>query len=313
METISNDSLEKISRFSLSSKFENELEFSKYLSENMEILDEKIPNIDFTEIEAITEDYIGEFRVDISGQNIIIENQFGESDHDHLGKIMVYFGNRQVDTAIWICEAARAEHIKAVQWLNERSRDEENFYLLEAKIIQIGDSPFAIDFDTIVSPEQFRELGRNYLKSRDRKWKNILSKIKEKTLIEKSDLDISRPGKEYVKVKTIYGKDVHYEWLIWDDGDGKYWIDVALHLEQRDSSKNIYIYNELMNEKAQIITIIGEEIKFDDEDPTFIQIYVNRELEYDKMDSIIQWAVDKMIIFYDTVNPILNEIMRADD
>ncbi|MCK4583146.1 DUF4268 domain-containing protein [Candidatus Bathyarchaeota archaeon] len=300
----------KIKRYKLSDKFDDEPSFSKYLANNIEILNEKIPNIDFTDIDPLIEENIGDFRVDISGENVIIENQFNESDHDHLGKIMVYFSNKQVDTAIWICEAARAEHIKAVQWLNERSGDTENFYLLEAKIIQIDDSPYAIDFDIIVSPEQFKELGRTFLRSRDNKWKYILSEIKERFLNKAPDVNISRPGKEYLKIWTIFDKKIHYEWYVWEDEDGKYLIDVALHLEYKEPDRNLKILNDLKKLEKKINTDIGEPIKYADENKTWIQIYVNRELEYDNLDEIINWAVEKMIILYESINPILNNIMK---
>ena len=67
----------------------------------------------------------GDFRIDlVAGTNfgdVVIENQFGKSDHRHLGQLVTYLSHREVQRAIWIVEDARPEHVKAVETL-ERSR-----------------------------------------------------------------------------------------------------------------------------------------------------------------------------------------------
>jgi len=50
-------------------------------------------------------------------QCIIVENQFGLSDHDHLGKIITYAALTHADTAIWIAESFRFEHLKIFETL----------------------------------------------------------------------------------------------------------------------------------------------------------------------------------------------------
>jgi hypothetical protein len=81
--------LGRIEHFPLGRIFENETAFSKYLSENIDSLNDKLVHLELSEGNISTEEYIGEFRVDILGENFLIENQFHESDHDHLGKVLV--------------------------------------------------------------------------------------------------------------------------------------------------------------------------------------------------------------------------------
>jgi len=46
-----------------------------------------------------------------NGDYVIIENQFGKSDHDHLGKLLTYLANLEAKTAVWICEDPQPEHV----------------------------------------------------------------------------------------------------------------------------------------------------------------------------------------------------------
>ena len=43
---------------------------------------------------------------------IVVENQFGESDHDHLGKVISYSSLVRSPVCIWIAESFRREHLK---------------------------------------------------------------------------------------------------------------------------------------------------------------------------------------------------------
>lgn len=84
-------------------------------------------------------------------KNIIIENQFGDSDSDHLGKVITYAAHQNAQYAVWIVEKARAEHISAIQMLND-STIQCNFYLIEATAVSIGDSKPGILFDIVCAP-----------------------------------------------------------------------------------------------------------------------------------------------------------------
>ena len=96
----------------------------------------------------------GDFSIDIVAEtdvgDIVIENQYGRSDHRHLGQLVTYLSHRQVQRAIWILEAARPEHVKAVETLNQRGVGQ--IWMVTVRTVRIGDSPAAPLFTVVVQP-----------------------------------------------------------------------------------------------------------------------------------------------------------------
>src|SRR5215471_19803609 len=112
----------KIQRIPLREVWKHEAhDFTRWLRENLDVLDDVL---DFSLSQAEREQPAGDFSVDIvatddEGRSVIIENQFGKSDHDHLGKLVTYAASLDAKCAVWIVGDARPEHIQAVASLNE--------------------------------------------------------------------------------------------------------------------------------------------------------------------------------------------------
>jgi len=142
----------------LRSVWKNEAyDFTVWLSEesNLNLLGDTLG----IEIEFINrEEPAGAFSIDIfaeesnSGRKIIIENQLENSNHDHLGKIITYASAKQAEIVIWIVKKARDEHRQAIEWLNEKTDENIEFYLLEIELWKIGDSEIAPKFNIISAP-----------------------------------------------------------------------------------------------------------------------------------------------------------------
>lgn len=98
----------------------------------------------------------GDFSIDLVAETnygeIVIENQFGRSDHRHLGQLLTYLSQREVQRAIWIVEEGRPEHVKAVDTLNNRGVGQ--IWMITMKAIRIGDSAVAPLFTVVVAPSE---------------------------------------------------------------------------------------------------------------------------------------------------------------
>ena len=95
----------------------------------------------------------GAFSIDLVAEtnfgDVVIENQFGKSDHRHLGQLVTYLSHREVQRAIWIVEEARPEHVKAVETLNGRGVGQ--IWMVTVRTIRIGDSPIAAPLFAVVA------------------------------------------------------------------------------------------------------------------------------------------------------------------
>jgi hypothetical protein len=108
-----------------------------------------------------TEVGTGVFRTDIlatnqpAGTTIVIENQFGRSDHDHFGKALTYLAAHDAKIVIWLAEAFADEHRAALTWLNDNTPEDVAFYGIAPKLMRIGGSPPGLRFDVIIAPNSF--------------------------------------------------------------------------------------------------------------------------------------------------------------
>lgn len=108
-----------------------------------------------------TEVPVGTFYIDIlardmQGNVVVIENQFGPTDHTHLGQIMTYIaGQEGKATIIWIAETFREEHRAAIDWLNASTIDGFNFFAVEVEALKIGSSVPAPRFNVVGKPNEW--------------------------------------------------------------------------------------------------------------------------------------------------------------
>jgi hypothetical protein len=91
---------------------------------------------------------------DASGAYVVIENQFGKTDHDHLGKLLTYGATLSASAVVWIAEQFTDEHRKAVEWLNERTTDDLSLYAVRLEVLQIDNSPPAIRYSVVGQPNE---------------------------------------------------------------------------------------------------------------------------------------------------------------
>jgi hypothetical protein len=111
------------------------------------------------------EDNVGAFYADIvardtlaaEGGLVLIENQFGATNHDHLGKIITYAAGQKepVRTIVWIAEKLRDEHRAALDWLNGNTAGTIGFFGIEIELWRIGESPPAPRFSVVSRPNEW--------------------------------------------------------------------------------------------------------------------------------------------------------------
>jgi hypothetical protein len=139
--------------------------FTPWLSQNLDLLAEAL-QIDELELQG-TEVPAGDFRLDIlaedsEGNPVLIENQFGATDHRHLGQLISYVAsqNRKA-TTIWVAERFKDDHRAAIDWLNANTGEDYSFFAVEIEALRIGDSIPAPFFDVVAKPNSWTKTVRS--------------------------------------------------------------------------------------------------------------------------------------------------------
>ena len=112
-----------ITTLSVSDAVGVETTFTNWLAENIDQLAE---SLGFDMEPQGTQTRVGSYRADIvakaeTGELVVIEAQYGRTDHVHLGQILTYAGGIEAQIIVWIAETIRDEHRAALDWLNAHS------------------------------------------------------------------------------------------------------------------------------------------------------------------------------------------------
>nr|DAO21518.1 MAG TPA: protein of unknown function (DUF4268) [Caudoviricetes sp.] len=150
--------LSKLEKIDLRDQWKDEAkDFTPWLAkeENIALLSDAIGME--LEVEG-TEEKVGAFSADIlckdisTNKLVVIENQLEATDHSHLGQVITYCSGLQANTFIWIASQIREEHRAAVDWLNNVTDDEHNFFAIEVQLFKIDDSSPAPYFKIVAKP-----------------------------------------------------------------------------------------------------------------------------------------------------------------
>src|SRR5579863_2405704 len=121
-----------------------------------------------------TEVAVGPYSADILAKSaveedhkVIIENQLGKTDHDHLGKMITYAAGLGARTLIWISDRFCDEHRAALDWLNYHTSTPLAFFGLEVRAFRIDNSRPAPQFSVISSPNAQAKDAREKVSSTD--------------------------------------------------------------------------------------------------------------------------------------------------
>jgi len=113
-------------------KFEAQ-DFTPWLAANLDLLGEALGlDLEFESKEVA----VGDFYCDLiateirTARKVVIENQYGSTDHKHLGQLLTYAGGQDARVLIWIAPEIRDEHRQAVDFLNRNTTEDMDFFSL---------------------------------------------------------------------------------------------------------------------------------------------------------------------------------------
>lgn len=280
--------------------------FSEWLEANLDVLSEAIG---LSLSEPKRELLAGNFQCDLvaedkDGHRVIIENQLEATNHDHLGKVITYLTNLDAKTAIWISTAPRTEHIRAVQWLNENSPDDIEFFLVRLAAYRIaGEETTAPLFTVIVWPtpegkgvgKEKKELAERHI-LRQRFWEQLLELAKKRGVL----LHAQRaPGRDqWLSAGAGVQSGIAFSYYVWITDESS----VDLYIDTTDKEENKRIFDVLYGKRQEIEKAFGAPLsweRLDDKRASRIRYTIKEggltdESKWPKMQDSMVGAMDRL-------------------
>lgn len=307
-----------IKELPLNEFFKNEAQhFTPWLQENIELLGNTIGiDIDDADIEVP----IGNYRLDIlanesgSDRKIAIENQYGTTNHKHLGQLITYMAGIDAEVVVWIAENFNTEHITAINHLNQISNENIAFFCIKPRLIKIGNSEPAIEFVIITKPDEWEKQLKSETKLSDRgiEYKMFWTSLIEKYKQEYPEYKYGRafPTRSYI-IMSYGGSGTEYAVRL-----RKSSIFITLYNRYDSKPDPHELIDVVTSRKSEIEEKLGLELEIEKKEnikSTYAEIKYPKEVniltisEKEKAD-LIDWVIEWMPKFKQTLQRVLNDI-----
>jgi hypothetical protein len=279
--------------------------FTPWLAKNLDILGDKL-GMDL-ELDSV-ESEVGDFSADIvvrniaTNQLIIIENQYGSTDHKHLGQIITYAANRGAAMVIWIAEKIRNEHKLATDFLNLNLKETLGFYLIEASIVKIENSKPSFILNVVSEPPELSSSGSGgqQLISENREknrqfFQGLIDDLREKYKFTNAKLGQPQSWYAFSSVNSKY-----YKYGASFAQGKKFRAEV--YIDSSNKELNEMLFDALLEGKEEIEGQFGQELsweRLDTKQACRIAVYRDGDIESDSesLEIIKNWAIDKLLKF----------------
>ena len=254
---------------------------------------------------------VGPFSADIlakdaTGDYVVIENQFGKTNHGHLGKLLTYAANLGAKAVVWLAEEFTDEHRKTIEWLNEHAGDELSLYAVEIELWQIDQSRPALRFNVLRQPTDVSKqaiavksagLITDVKKLQLEFWTAFRSELLKRKIVQTAET--ARPQYWF---HVPLGKANIYLSNIANTTDGK--IGVRVYISNKIASVAL---PQLEAERSAIESEMGEKLEWNPNpeaiDKTIVLQRAADLYDRDKWPEYVSWLVDKVDKFKKSFGP----------
>lgn len=309
----------ELKRIPLREKWNHEAsEFTPWLEKNIQKLGDTL-GIDIEVVDR--EASVGDFSLDLlakdlgSSRTVIIENQLTQTDHDHLGKLLTYAAGFDASIVVWVSEEVRDEHRQAMEWLNQRTDTETQFFAVVPEVLQIDNSNPALEFKLIVSPNEWQKSKKQKpptnLSSRGEKYRAYTQMLIDE-LREKHKFTGARAGQPYNWYTFSSGtRGIGYG-IQFPRGDK---VLTYVNIYESVQSNRLDLFDALGKRKENIESNFGNPLEWNRADEQQISwIGVSRdgniELSDDELEEIREWHIESLLELKKVFTPEIEKALE---
>ena len=253
-------------------------------------------------------------RVSETNRTVIIENQLEPTNHDHLGKLLTYAGGCDAHVIIWVAKDFRDEHRQSLDWLNQRTDEDTEFYGVVVEIWKIDGSRPAPHFNMVVTPNEWHREAADTVRLGNISDKNLRYKSFFQNLIDKlrergfTNVRKAQPQGWY-SFSAGYGSRAQYA-ACFSQG-GKVRVEVYINSDNRDWNKTLF--DRLMEQKESIESELGESLvceRLDHRKASRVSIRRQGSIDDDRetLEEIKNWMIGKLFDFKRVFGPHLDKL-----
>lgn len=314
--------ISKIQEHELRSIWANEeRDFTRWLVDNIELLGSEI-GIELED--ARSEESVGDFSSDIvaremnTGETVVIENQYGKTDHDHLGKLLTYSSGKGAGFSLWLAETFRPEHRSVLEWLNESGPRDAKFFAIKPRVVSIGDdSTRGFEFEIVVEPNEWeRDIIDESLTETERAYREFFGDLVEAYSQRRPNWYKLKPGTRSYLTFSAGMSRVRRGWVFHQGPE----FSVELYISTADGDRNEAIFDRFKQDQGEIEANLDSDlvwerltekqacrIKWPRDIPGTIT-----DLSQDEQAELIEWGVDAMDGFQDEFEPRISNLQLED-
>lgn len=261
------------------------------------------------ELKAI-EEPVGSFALDMlcteSGtkRTVIIENQLGQTDHDHLGKLLTYAGGFNANVIVWIAKEFRDEHRQALELLNQRTGEDTEFFGVVIELWKIGDSLPAPHFKMVVTPNEFIKGGSERSQKYREFFQKLIDSLRER---EFTNARKAQPFNFY-HFSAGHADRVQYGARL-TGREAK----VEVYIGSKDRDWNKFLFDKLMKHREHIESDLSESLEWERQDGwRYSRVAISHKGSIDdnpeKLEETRNWMIEKLQDFKRVFGPMLDEL-----
>ena len=245
--------LSSIERVDLRTEWPDETaDFTPWLAENISALGNALGMaLEVEEREAP----VGRYSLDIRATDVnrdrpvIIENQLDASDHTHLGQLLTYAAGYDAKVVVWLTREFRDEHRKALDWLNNQTGEDIQFFGVVVELLKIDRSRPAPNFKLIAYPNDWRkERVSRPVSKRGERYRQFFQKLIDTLREERFTGPRKTQPQHWYNFPTGYGRRVVYEASFTRDKGAR----TELYIDTGDGENNLRVFSNLEEHKTEI-------------------------------------------------------------